>query len=137
MVDRVRRVLVADDNPEIRSLLARLVQREFGVCPHVARDGGEALFCLEEADYRFDLVIVDVDMPRASGFFVLTAVDSIRPEVPVVVISGNTQHSKLAMECGASVFLAKPFMLAHMARVLHSVVPAAPVAQEAPVAQLA
>ena len=63
-------------------------------------------------------------MPRASGFFVLTAIDAIRPEIPVVVISGNAHHSRRALDYGARAFMAKPFSLANMARVMHDLLPA-------------
>ena len=115
---RVHRVLVADDQPELREFLTRVVETRLGAEAVVARDGGEALSWLEDEGYSFDLLLLDVDMPRASGFDVLRAMGAIRPEVPVVLMSGNHDHQRVALDLGACAFLSKPFGLAELSETL-------------------
>jgi DNA-binding NtrC family response regulator len=115
------RVLVADDHPEIRQLLAHVVETRLGANVVTVEDGGEALYKLEEEGYDFDLLLLEVDMPRATGLDVLSAMSSIRPEVPVVLTSGRYHHEQAAMDLGARAFLRKPFELAQLTAVLSRV----------------
>ncbi|HBP18369.1 MAG TPA: hypothetical protein DEA08_11340 [Planctomycetes bacterium] len=101
------RVLLADDEELLRDATARLLSRELDCTVVEAIDGGRALAELEADGYRFDLLVLDVDMPRASGIDVLSAVRSVRPEQPVLVRSGDPRHRDAVEALGAT-FLAKP-----------------------------
>lgn len=91
----MKRVLVVEDEPLLGSLLKqRLVREGFQVT--LARDGEEALTALRGAE-RPDLVLLDVILPKMSGFEVLEEINS-DPElsaraVPVVVVSNLGQES--------------------------------------------
>ncbi len=103
-------ILVIDDDPQIRSLIARLLGPA-GYLVDEAATGEEGLASLQAG--RHDLVLLDMQLPDLSGHDVLIA---IRAEprtrlTPVVMITGAaTQHHKLkAIEAGVTDFLAKPF----------------------------
>src|SRR5713226_1085667 len=102
-------VLVADDSEDNRELLSRMlrVQGYRVVC---AADGAEALDVL--AGQPIDLALVDVMMPRCTGFAVCRTVKA-RPEtrlIPVVLITGlgSADDRIRGIECGADDFLNKP-----------------------------
>lgn len=101
------RVLLAEDEALLRAATARLLARELDCTVTEAVDGGRALAKLEADGYRFDLLVLDVDMPRASGLDVLSAVRSVRPDQAVLVHSGDPRHRD-AVEALGGVFLAKP-----------------------------
>jgi signal transduction histidine kinase len=81
------RVLVADDEPSVRATVRRLLERR-GATVVVAADGIEAEARLR--DERFDLVVLDVQMPGRSGYDVLAFARANEPALPVVLMSGYT-----------------------------------------------
>lgn len=103
------RILIADDDPVLRALMAATLAHEgFGVLQ--AADGQEAIraFYSDEPD----LVLIDVDMPRLDGFSVCERIrESVHGRnVPVVIITGHDDTSSIdrCFEVGATDFVAKP-----------------------------
>ena len=102
------RVLVADDDPQMRRLIRGVLQRE-GFEVVEAADGLDALEAVDQG--RVDLVILDLDMPRLDGFGVL---EELRAQVrtaclPVIVLTarhGETEEK--ALDLGAHDYLCKP-----------------------------
>jgi two-component system, cell cycle sensor histidine kinase and response regulator CckA len=82
-------VLVAEDEPAVRAILARLL-REHGYTVLEARDGFHALELAQGAPAPPDLVIADVVMPGMGGKQLGEALDSRWPGVPLLFISGYT-----------------------------------------------
>ena len=81
------RVLVIDDEPAIRGLVAKIVQRA-GLSVDTASDGADAIAKLDETDYS--VVIVDLMMPRVDGFGVIDHIrSSPRPKPAVIVVSAG------------------------------------------------
>ena len=106
----VGRVLLVDDEPELRRLLRRALAR---VGLEVV-EAGNGRAALEEARAsRFDVVISDVRMPRMGGLELLERLQLEEPALPVVLISGSNElenrHS--AVSFGAFDYLAKPIEL--------------------------
>ena len=103
------RVLLADDNADLRDHVARLLRPSFDVT--VATDGQEALeLALVE---QFDLVLTDVMMPRLDGFGLIKALraDERTRDVPIVVLSARAgeESSVEGLSAGADDYLVKPF----------------------------
>ena len=101
------KILVADDEKDIRSVLA-LYLEDAGYEVVEAADGAEALRVLESQD--IDLCLLDIMMPELDGYQVLKRVRET-DDVPVIVISAKGQDSEkiLGLNLGADDYLVKPF----------------------------
>lgn len=101
-----RKILVVDDDPEIREVLRLLLSGE-GYQVVEAEDGQAAL---EKLDHSIDLVILDVMMPGATGY---AACAEIRKQsaVPVLFLTAKSQDSDKSMgfSVGGDDYLVKPF----------------------------
>lgn len=84
-----RKVLVVDDDEPIRSLIVRLLARR-GLTPDTAVDGEHALEKIRTGNYA--LILLDLMMPKRSGFDVLAALRDERRFLPVIVISAEREH---------------------------------------------
>jgi len=102
-----RRVLVVDDDPDIRGLLRELLDRR-GFAVTEARDGQEALktFFAE----RPDLVVLDVAMPGLDGWKTLERIRELS-DVPVVMLTakGTELEKTRGLRAGADDYVTKPF----------------------------
>jgi len=118
------RVLVVDDDPAIRKIIADRVRAQ-GHEVEVAVDGEAAL----EAVQRFDpeLVLLDMKMPKMDGFEVLEALrrSESPPAVVMITAHGNIERAVRAIQLGAADFIAKPFEAAHLDHVVSRVLQAA------------
>ena len=104
----MKRVLVADDTKNIRTLLCKCLELE-GYTPAEAADGQQALALLQEQS--FDLAFLDIKMPGMSGTEVLKAIRAAGVGTPVIIITAYATV-KNAVECtqlGAVAYLHKPF----------------------------
>lgn len=100
-----RRVLVVDDDPTVRDVVARVLERA-GASVVVAADGRDAETTLEGGE-AFDLVVLDLEMPGRTGYDVLASIPSaVRPAV--LVLSGSLEAEAEARDAGADAFAAKP-----------------------------
>ncbi|HUT10198.1 MAG TPA: response regulator [Thermoguttaceae bacterium] len=108
--DRKRILLVDDDREIVESLRAALEANDFEVL--VARDGNQGLAMAEREDP--DLVILDMMMPKRSGFLVLERLRRTRP-VPlrVIMITANegSRHKAYAEMLGVDDYIRKPFAM--------------------------
>lgn len=104
----VKRVVIVDDDDEIRELLLRTLPTD-GFELLEARDGREAL-ALVERDAP-DLLVLDWNMPNASGGDVLAELARRELRVPVIVLTADddARRREAAEAHGADAFLAKPF----------------------------
>jgi two-component system, OmpR family, copper resistance phosphate regulon response regulator CusR len=104
------RILVIEDEPRILEFLARGLEAE-GFSVLGARDGQEGLRLAEKA--ACDLVILDLLLPRLDGLSVLRALETARPDLPVVIVSARADlKTKLnGFDLGARDYLTKPFSL--------------------------
>ncbi|MDB5844322.1 MAG: response regulator receiver domain protein [Polaromonas sp.] len=105
-----RKILVADDEPNIVISLEYLMKRE-GYTVLVARDGQEALDAI--ARDRPDLVLLDVMMPKKSGFEVCQAVrasEELRA-IKILMLTAKGRDTDLAkgLALGADAYMTKPF----------------------------
>ena len=109
-----RRVLVAEDDPDMRRLIAAVL-RAAGHKVVEARHGMDILDRLEgtiwsERADLFDVIVSDVSMPGLSGLDVLAALRCARWTTPVVLITafGDAETRAEALSLGAAAFLDKP-----------------------------
>jgi two-component system OmpR family response regulator len=117
----VAEILVVDDEPSIRSLLGETL-RIAGFNPAMASDGKSAL---EEIRMRkFDLILLDINMPRISGFETLKEIRRIQPDLPVIVLSARQEKSDVieGFRVGADDYISKPFDLEELIMRIKSVI---------------
>ena len=101
------RVLVVDDDPSIRQLLAReLALAGYDALPAADGDEARSLFVEQSPD----LVITDLAMPRMDGFGLLAAIRAV-DQTPVIVLSVRAEEDDKvrALELGADDYVTKPF----------------------------
>ena len=103
------RILVVDDEPQIRRVMrTTLVARGYMVS--TARNGEEALQKVREE--RFDLVLLDMNMPGIGGMETCRILRS-QSDIPIVILSiRNTEKEKVeALDAGADDYVTKPFSM--------------------------
>ncbi len=106
-------VLIVDDDEAIRTLVVRLFARR-GDAVQSAADGAAAIVCLEA--HPFDLLVLDLMMPRTDGFGVLAylaARGADRPRVIVMTAAVPVLVERVPTDLVAGV-IAKPFNLADL-----------------------
>ena len=111
---KVHRILVVDDEEEVREILAEALE-EFGYAVVTAASGEEALPVLA-GDGGLEMVITDVRMPGMSGLELADEVRRRWPEVKVVLISGYF----LSQTPPPQRFLKKPFHIKELASLLRA-----------------
>jgi DNA-binding response OmpR family regulator len=109
MADRAPRILLADDEQAIQTLLSYPLQKD-GYEVVRASDGREALARFSEQP--FDLVVLDVMMPRLDGLEVCRRLRS-RSSVPIIMLTAKAEEidKVLGLELGADDYITKPFSL--------------------------
>ncbi len=107
----LRRVLVAEDDPDIRGVLWLALERLGGLEVHLCAGGAEVLESLRVVEP--DLVILDVMMPGMSGPTVAAAIRSLdrEPEVPIVFLTARAREEEVQhlLTVGALAVIRKPF----------------------------
>jgi DNA-binding response OmpR family regulator len=115
------RVLVADDDPEILSLIGKVLSHDpFEVT--LCDDAESALVRLQRGG-RYDILISDFMLPGISGIDLIRQVrsSSATANLPIVMISGHGNYAMdvRAKSAGANAFLRKPFTLSQLRTTVH------------------
>jgi len=120
--DRRLRVLVADDNPTNRTVIGKILERG-GHDATLVNDGEDALQAMERA--RFDVVLLDRNMPGLGGIETLQALRLMTPSgerLPIAILSADVtpDAKREAMEAGADAFFPKPIEVARLLKEIQS-----------------
>lgn len=110
-------VLVADDEPAVRTVTARALQR-LGLTPTACENGESAVAAFTEDPARWRLVVLDLSMPGLDGVDALQAIRGTRPGMPVIISSGYSEAelaSRILDRAGVA-FLQKPFTVHTLSR---------------------
>lgn len=109
------RVLVVDDDPELRQMVVCALQSR-GYRAEGAEDGLQALARLQQGS--FDMVVTDFQMPRLDGLALLREVRRLEPPLPVVILTGfvDTSMEGVLRRAGAFRVLTKGGRLADLVR---------------------
>ena len=104
------KVLIVDDEPGMRSLLTRVMEKE-GYRSLAVADGAQALESIQGGEW--DLVIADIDMPVMDGIELLKRVRDTAPRLPVIMITAyaTVESAVEAMKFGAYDYITKPFAM--------------------------
>jgi DNA-binding response OmpR family regulator len=109
MTDRPPRILLVDDEQSILTLLSYPLRKD-GYDVVRAADGAEALACFGESE--FDLVVLDVMMPRIDGLEACRRLRAIS-QVPIIMLTAKSEEidKVLGLELGADDYITKPFSM--------------------------
>jgi len=102
------RILLADDDAGIRESLGKLL-RNSGYQVILAAHGGHVLD--RALNEKFDLVVLDLNMPQLDGWETLGHLASFQPELPVLVITAQPDQCHWMRDAGARVLMEKPLDL--------------------------
>src|SRR5437762_11213042 len=111
-----RRILVVDDEANLRKVLAAILARD-GYEVVEAADGEQALGLI---GHRVAAIITDLKMPRVDGMALLRRVTAEHPDVPVIMITahGSVDSAVEAVKLGAFDYIEKPFEQEHIRQVV-------------------
>jgi CheY-like chemotaxis protein len=105
-------VLVAEDNP-VNQRIAQQMLRKRKLSVTLADDGRQAVDAFQSG--RFDLVLMDVQMPEMNGFEAVAAIRALehaqgRPHTPIVAVTAHAMvgDRERCLEAGMDAYLAKP-----------------------------
>jgi DNA-binding NtrC family response regulator len=112
-----KRVLIVDDDASIVAVLhdaLGLFRHEHDYTVEIASDGAEGLAALQRGP--FDLVLLDMYMPRMTGLELLTEMRRRGLQTPVLMLTGNEDNRSAADALAAGIFayVPKPFDLQHL-----------------------
>ena len=115
----MNRVLVVDDEPDLRITYERLLRRE-GYRVATAGSRREGLHLVVADPPR--LVISDLRLPDGDGIEIVRAARALTPPVPVIVVTAfaSSTTREAALASGASAILAKPFAASELLRLIHA-----------------
>jgi len=102
-----QRILICDDEEGIRESLNLILEKSYDV--HFAENGDKAIEMMKRSP--FDLVILDIKMPRRDGLDTLKELKKINPNAKVVIATGykSVDTAEEAIKLGASDYIVKPF----------------------------
>ena len=103
------KILIIEDEAAIRRVLVKILSEENDTYQvEEAEDGLEGIEKIKKEDY--DLVLCDIKMPKMDGVEVLEAAKKIKPEIPIVMISGHGDLDTAVntMRMGAFDYISKP-----------------------------
>ena len=105
-------ILVVDDDTSVRTVVARALSR-LGFTANEAPDGQRAIELFEANPGLYTLVIMDLRLPGMDGTAILSMLQRVRPDIPVVLMSGMSHVEALNQFDGQGLagFLQKPFPL--------------------------
>ena len=103
------KILIADDNKQITSILATYAQKE-GLEPIIALDGEEALTKFQQNSTTIQVVLLDVMMPKMDGFAVCKEIRKTSM-VPIIMVTarGEDFDKIMGLDMGADDYIVKPF----------------------------
>src|SRR6201987_3664525 len=119
MLHRAMRVLIAEDERRLADAIARGLRRE-GMAVDLAPDGTDAL--VKARVVRYDVLVLDRDLPGVHGDEVCRVVRSERPETGILMLTaaGTLEDLVTGLNIGADDYLPKPFRFAELVARIHA-----------------
>jgi two-component system cell cycle response regulator len=115
-------ILIVDDQPANVLLLERTL--EGAGYASVASTMNPDEVCALHRTNRYDLILLDLEMPGTDGFQIMEGLKEIESDgyLPVLAVTANPAHKLRALQCGAKDFISKPFDLAEVLMRVHNMV---------------
>ncbi len=122
-----KHILLVEDN-ELNREIAQTILEEAGFSVETASDGAEAVARMEEAaSGEFDLILMDVQMPRLNGYEatkrIRSMIDPHKAKIPIVAMTANAfeEDKRQALETGMNAHIAKPIEISKLMETLNGV----------------
>ncbi len=117
-MDTPKRILVVEDDAEMRTLLEDFLKEE-GFEIELVSNGAEAFRKLVRES--FALILTDIRLPGLTGLDILPGFRKLQPEVPIIVITafGSEDVREKAIKRGATIYLEKPVHFYTLRKILH------------------
>lgn len=115
------RLFLCDDNPEYRTLARVVLEARY----EIVGEAGDGIEALELAPRALpDVVLLDLNMPRLSGYETLPRLREVLPEARIVVLTSGRADDEQdrALEAGADGFLVKPASILDLPAAVHAAV---------------
>lgn len=108
MIEKQKYILVVDDEINVRTVFSDILKKE-GYYVRGAKDGYEAIKAVDEES--FDLVLVNLEMPRMNGIETLENIKKRKPQLQVIIYTeyGSIATAVEAIRKGAVDYLNEPF----------------------------
>lgn len=115
------KILVVDDDAIVVKSCKRILEAE-GFEISAVSSADQALEAIKK--YDFDLLLIDVKMPKHDGFFLMREIKKEVPEMPVIIMSGYPTPETIAgvLKSGATQFIPKPFRPDELIKTVHQVI---------------
>src|SRR5471030_2365016 len=114
------RILIIEDDAPLASYIRKGLESEH-YAVDVAPDGEQG--CLMASDLDYDLLVLDLNLPKLDGIFVLRNLRPNKPQLPVLVLTGRprVEDRVQALDSGADDCMNKPFSFSELSarRTLH------------------
>jgi len=103
-------ILIVDDEEFVRDMTSDLLSSD-GYLVSTCQDGEAAVKCFNEKKGMFDLIILDMIMPKMDGYKTFNALREINPSLPIILSSGYCKKKDIdtLLKKGSTAFLQKPF----------------------------
>lgn len=110
-------ILVVDDDPGLLELSRELLA-DLGYDTLLAGSGQEALERFRDHRHRIDLVLLDIVMPGTTAASLYHAMKNLRPDLPVLLVSGFSRHGEAddLLKAGCAGYLQKPYEISDLSR---------------------
>lgn len=108
-------ILLADDDQNFATILRKELEEENLQVDHVSNGVEAILKCIANP---YDCVLLDLVMPGVDGLSALKIIKSLKPDTPVITISGRVGSKEMleSLACGAHSCLKKPFKIEDLKR---------------------
>ena len=108
---RLERILVVEDVEPIRKMVCSMLAASGYQCVEAA-DGVQALEIVKSGTVSIDMILTDIMMPEMCGTTLAREVAAIRPDLPIIFMSGYSDDPVVRTLESSALFLAKPFTAA-------------------------
>lgn len=100
-------LLIAEDHPAIQLFNSRLMQA-WGFECDLVYDGAQAVSLARKNEGRYDLCVMDVEMPRMNGIEAIRAIRKNLSYIPILVLTSDHRYKERCLAAGADAFMVKP-----------------------------
>lgn len=103
------KILIVDDEPAIRRTFREIFEFEY-YDVDTAEDGLDCMLKIKKSSYEYNVIILDIKMPKMDGLKALELIKSQKPHIPVIIISGHAdiETATATIKKGAFDFVSKP-----------------------------